>query len=322
MILAEKIAMLRRRQGWSQEDLAERLGVSRQSVSKYESAQSVPDLSRVVRMSEFFGVSTDYLLKDDYGEADAAFAAEEAVDGVMITQETAQAFLAVRKRTVKLRALAMLLFVWSPAFLISCHAFSSRNPYHVFAEDQASMTGLVILLMVVAAGVVLNLYCSFRERDYDFLETGHCHASSAVSEMLSCRRQEFNGTDLALNIISIVLFCVSPVPLLISSLSDNDFQGELAVSLLLLTVGLGVLLRTFSSGTVETLDLLAGTNRTEDEEEDDDAGSRRIYWGIVCCIYFVYSWISGDWSDGMLVFVIAWALRPALNAVFSHFAGR
>lgn len=36
-------------------------------------------------MSELFGVSTDYLLKDDYGEADAAFAAEEAVDGVMIT---------------------------------------------------------------------------------------------------------------------------------------------------------------------------------------------------------------------------------------------
>ena len=64
MILADKIIDLRKKNGWSQEDLAEKLNVSRQSVSKWESAQSVPDMGRVVQMSELFGVSTDYLLKD------------------------------------------------------------------------------------------------------------------------------------------------------------------------------------------------------------------------------------------------------------------
>ena len=62
MILADKIMELRKRAGWSQEQLAERLGVSRQSVSKWESAQSIPDMSKILQLSGLFGVSTDYLV--------------------------------------------------------------------------------------------------------------------------------------------------------------------------------------------------------------------------------------------------------------------
>ena len=65
MILADKIIEERKRNGWSQEDLAEKLGVSRQSVSKWEGAQSVPDLNRILQMAELFGVTTDYLLKNE-----------------------------------------------------------------------------------------------------------------------------------------------------------------------------------------------------------------------------------------------------------------
>ena len=62
MILADKIILLRKRKGWSQEELAEQLGVTRQSVSKWEGAQSVPDIQKIIQMSEIFGVTTDYLL--------------------------------------------------------------------------------------------------------------------------------------------------------------------------------------------------------------------------------------------------------------------
>ena len=68
MIMADKIMELRKKNGWSQEELAEKLEVSRQSVSKWESAQSVPDMNRVLMLSKVFGVSTDYLLKDELGE--------------------------------------------------------------------------------------------------------------------------------------------------------------------------------------------------------------------------------------------------------------
>jgi transcriptional regulator with XRE-family HTH domain len=65
MILADKIIFLRKQNNWSQEQLAEHLGVSRQSVSKWESAMSMPDLDKIMKMSSLFGVSTDYLLKDE-----------------------------------------------------------------------------------------------------------------------------------------------------------------------------------------------------------------------------------------------------------------
>ena len=61
MILAEKITKLRKRNGWSQEELAMKLNISRQSVSKWESAASIPDLDKVIKLSAIFGVSTDYL---------------------------------------------------------------------------------------------------------------------------------------------------------------------------------------------------------------------------------------------------------------------
>lgn len=64
MTLGEKIYRLRTEQGFSQETLGEKLGVSRQSVSKWETDQSVPELDKVVAISTIFGVSTDYLLKE------------------------------------------------------------------------------------------------------------------------------------------------------------------------------------------------------------------------------------------------------------------
>ena len=65
MILADKIIELRKKSGMSQEELAEKLNVSRQSVSKWESAASIPDLNRILELSRLFGVTPDYLLKDD-----------------------------------------------------------------------------------------------------------------------------------------------------------------------------------------------------------------------------------------------------------------
>ena len=68
MIFADKLITLRKKAGWSQEELAEKLGVTRQSVSKWEGAQSVPDIDKILQLARLFGVTTDYLLKEEQGE--------------------------------------------------------------------------------------------------------------------------------------------------------------------------------------------------------------------------------------------------------------
>ena len=94
MTFSEKISALRKQKGWSQEELAEKLMVTRQAVSKWESAQSMPDLDKLVQLSEALGVSTDYLLKDEQMQsAPAPAAAEQAAKPRRVTQEEAKRFL-------------------------------------------------------------------------------------------------------------------------------------------------------------------------------------------------------------------------------------
>ena len=120
MILADKIIRLRKKAGWSQEELAERLGVTRQSVSKWEGAQSVPDIEKILQMSRIFGVTTDYLLKDELDEeetltplASMALMEEAATDTPLrrITLEEASEYLKLRKRAAPKMALATALCV-------------------------------------------------------------------------------------------------------------------------------------------------------------------------------------------------------------------
>ena len=68
MTFSDKLTALRKKEGWSQEELAERLNVSRQSVSKWESAQSMPDIDKILQLSSLFSVTTDCLLKDTQAE--------------------------------------------------------------------------------------------------------------------------------------------------------------------------------------------------------------------------------------------------------------
>ena len=63
MNLSDRIQYLRKARGISQEGLADQLGVSRQAVSKWEGEQSMPDLDKIISMSDYFEVTTDYLLK-------------------------------------------------------------------------------------------------------------------------------------------------------------------------------------------------------------------------------------------------------------------
>ena len=70
MKLSEKIVRLRKSKGWSQEDLAEQLNVSRQAISRWEGGTAQPDAGNILQLSNLFGVTTDYLLKDAYDSDD------------------------------------------------------------------------------------------------------------------------------------------------------------------------------------------------------------------------------------------------------------
>ena len=66
MTIGEKILKLRKARGWNQEELAEKIGVSRQAVSRWESDSAKPDADKIIAICDLFGVSADYLLRENY----------------------------------------------------------------------------------------------------------------------------------------------------------------------------------------------------------------------------------------------------------------
>ena len=157
MILADKITEERKKNGWSQEELANQLGVSRQAVSKWESAGAVPDLQRILQMSELFGVSTDYLLKDEmqaenitYHESTESYA--EPLKKV--TMENANEFLDMKRNGSKVVANAASMCILSPILLIVLVTMAEDSVFHV-SESLATVFGCVFLLGMVAAAVFL-----------------------------------------------------------------------------------------------------------------------------------------------------------------------
>ena len=172
MILSEKIIMLRKKYGWSQEELAERLDISRQSVSKWESGASIPDLERIVSMSQLFGVTTDYLLKDEmkaenitYHESTESYA--EPLKKV--TMENANEFLDMKRNGSKVVANATSMCISSPILLIVLVTMAEDGVFHV-SESLATVFGCVFLLGMVAAAVFLFITYGMRESHMEHFE--------------------------------------------------------------------------------------------------------------------------------------------------------
>ena len=89
MNMADRIQYLRKTNGISQEELADKVGVSRQAVSKWESEQSLPDLGKIITMSDYFGVTTDYILKGIEPVADKEQKSSELTSKILYIASTA-----------------------------------------------------------------------------------------------------------------------------------------------------------------------------------------------------------------------------------------
>lgn len=150
MTLADKIIDLRRKSGWSQEELAHRLNVSRQSVSKWEGAQSVPEVEKLLQMSRLFGVSTDYLLKDELERPEETggptpppqpILSDEAPSDSRplrrVSRELAEEYLDRRQRCAPRIALATFLCILSPIPLLLLTGMSQDTRFAITEEAAA-----------------------------------------------------------------------------------------------------------------------------------------------------------------------------------------
>ena len=318
MILADKIIDLRKKAGWSQEELAEKLGVSRQSVSKWEGAQSIPDMNKILQLSDLFGVSTDYLLKDDMEVSEPVTAPEDAdTEGAtFVSMEEANAFLSYKAESAPRIALGVLLCILSPITLILlCGARDSgRLP---LTEMQAVMIGLIVLILMVAGAVLLFVLAGMKGNKYEYLEKNTLDTAYGVSGMVRERQQREESDHTRGVALGVVLCVLAVIPLFALLLwrGEDDFYGVLGVAATMTLAGIGVYILLKAAIPWEAYRMLL--------EEGDYTRARKrnnrqyggAYWSIVTAAYLAVSFITRRWDMTWIIWPVAAVLYGVVGEI-------
>lgn len=244
MILADKIMELRKKKGWSQEQLGEMLDISRQSVSKWESGASIPDLDKIVKMSQIFSVSTDYLLKDEIEQpedsaSEGVFESQEGKEGRSVSVEEANAYMDAVKNSAKGTAFGISLCILSPTFLFLITGLSMNGRIQM-TEEKAGGIGLIVLILLVLAGVLLLVTEDMRLSHYRYLEEEKISLKYGVRGLVEKRREAFAKTHRCCTVLGVALCILSALPLLMAGIFSEDemyYIGGLAFLLLLVASG-------------------------------------------------------------------------------------
>ena len=312
MILADKLIELRKKSGMSQEELADKLGVSRQSVSKWESTQSTPDLNRILQLSEIFSVSTDYLLKDSIEERDNVETKSIMTDDVpplrKVSMEEANKFLTLNKKNALLLSIGISLFI-----LCVTPVLAIEN----------GTAGVALLFIFVAAGVGLVITSSMLMKPFEYLNKECIDTEYGVSGMVKDKLDKFRiryGVSIS---VGIALFILSVIPVIVLPTNPNNyFLDSLGVILLFVFVAAGVFL--IISAGVEN-DGYKKLLESEDYSREKKTAVKKssnltgavmgIYWCLVTAGYLGYSFITNNWTKSWIIWPVASLICPVIAII-------
>lgn len=320
MILAEKIAILRKKNNYSQEDLANELGISRQSVSKWESGNSIPDLDKIVKMSSLFGVSTDYLLKDELEDETPSETNDIEEDGRMVTLEEANRFLEDTRPFAKKVSFGISLFILCPILLIMLGTMAESG-IGSLTEDMAGGIGTAVLLLLVAVGTVIVVMSGISYGKYDYLEKEKIVLQYGVAGIVNKKKEEFADTFRKNIAFGIGVIIVGVIPLLIAGgMEVSDFVAAICIGILLIMVSLGVH-QIVWAGVIQGSfqKLLQEEEYTEENKElKKKTGSfAGIYWCLVTAIFLGYTLPTDSWDISWVIWPVAGVLFVAINGIYT-----
>lgn len=148
MTLGQKLKALLKDNSMTQEDLAERLEVSRQAVGKWVNDKEIPEVGKLVQISNLFGVSLDYLLKEDCEEKNILKEQSSSDSGYYVSQEMLDGYLSYSRQNVKQITGGISLFVLS-------------NVFDCFGRNSMMMSFLYWLTMI--AGIIIIVWHFFSD---------------------------------------------------------------------------------------------------------------------------------------------------------------
>ena len=319
MILADKIILLRKKSGWSQEELAEKLNVSRQSISKWEGAQSVPGMDKILQLSEIFGVSTDYLLKDsieleEYVEQESK---SEESNVRYVSMEEANSYLDLTQNIAHKMALGVAMCIMSPAIIITLSNLYLLEQFS-FSENQSQAIALTLFFITIASAVVIFISIGMKFKDFEYLKTEPIETEYGVSGMVKSKMKAYKETYSKYNIIGVTLCILSVLPVILSSFADKDLTDGIGVigTLFMVAVGVFMLVTVGTIWSSFNVLLQEGEYSVEGKAKSKVVGSiAGIYWLLTTALYLFISFYYGAWDKSWMIWPVAGVLFGAVAAI-------
>lgn len=308
MILADKIIRLRKKNGWSQEELAEKMRVSRQAVSKWEGAQTIPDLEKILMLSSIFGVTTDYLLKDEI--EDEGFTDERSTSAKRITMEQANDFLKRRKLASIQIAAGMFLCVIAVIPLLLLGA-AAEIPTCRISENTAAGAGLITLLVLVSIAVAMFILCGFQNAPYDFIDKEPFETEYGVAGLVKEKQKAYRSTYMWSNIIGTCICVLSPIPLFIGVFMENEFFQVMMLTVTMLLAGMGAAVFIIAGVRWASMQKLLKEGEFAPQEKRRSRIRETVstaYWLTAAAVYLGWSFWTNAWESTWIVWLVAGVL--------------
>lgn len=314
MILADKIMEERKKCGFSQEELAEKLGVSRQSVSKWEGAQSTPDLQRILQMSELFDVTTDYLLIDSKEKDNLSHISNDTETFVhKVSMEQANEYLSLGKNNANFISLGVFLCIFSADIFISFGALFSNENFTIPQNILLTLT-FILSFLGIAIAVSLFIFVGFKNSPYQFLKKEPIDLAYGVAGLIKEKKAQYAPIYLRNLITGVTLCIVGAVPFFLSGFFEDDsnyiFYILLFTAFFLIACGVYLIVKCVT--TQNSFERLLQQGSFSPKEKRDNsllANIAGIYWTVTTTIYLAFSFITSRWE-------ITWIIWPIAGILF------
>ncbi len=305
MIFADKLIELRKKSGMSQEELAEKLGVSRQSVSKWEGAQSTPDLNRILEISKIFDVSTDYLLKDEI-EAGKEISEKSISDETepplrRVSMEEANNFLNANGKRAVLTAIGVALCILCVTPMILLEEFLGSG---------IDAVGIVIMFMMIAGAVGLFIFSGSLISPYKYLENEAIDTEYGVSGMAKEKKEKHRPSHIRDIVIGVMLFILCVIPIIvIETVTDSNAAEVIGIASMFVMVAAGVYLIVRSSiingGYLKLLEEDDYSREKKLNKSISGSVAMAVYWPIVTAVFIGYSFLTNNWDKSWIIWPVA-----------------
>ncbi|MCF0122505.1 MAG: helix-turn-helix transcriptional regulator [Ruminiclostridium sp.] len=307
----------------SQEELAEKMDVSRQSVSKWESGGSIPDMNKILMLSEIFGVTTDYLLKDDVEQS--GIAEDHSTPGNVrsISLDEANSFMDVTRAVAGKLSAGISLCIMSPVVLL---ALAGYTEWKGASGHLSAAAGISVLLVMVAAGVMLIVNSAMKKSKFEYISTEEIALDYGVKGIVAKAKEDFEPVLRKTLIVGIALCIVSCIPLIaVSTVTPEDYMAVVMVSFMLIIIAVGVYLIVWAAqinGSFQAL-LQEGDYTPKNKRvQKKIAWFPGVYWGAVTAIYLAISLLNQSWDRSWIIWPVAAVAYLAIGGIVKSLAER